>query len=177
MNTRITVFAAGFLALVFDIPTIIVLSMGFDRSWAGLLMPALFLLWGWFFAILSDIVAEGQMPRLRDLPLVLLLLVAGFLFGKAFEAILEGLRLTWQAYRGVFILLLVMLLGAGYMFRSFFPTLKRFLSFLLGLLGLAILFSVWTPAKSLQPGLAGYCVGFLMTILMRSYSGYRAKIS
>jgi hypothetical protein len=85
---------------------------------------------------------------------------------------LEGLRLAWQTYQTIFILLLVMLLGGAYMFRSFFPTAKRFRTFLIGLVVLAVLFSVWAPARSAQPGLAGYCFGFWLTMMAKSFSGY-----
>lgn len=170
MANRAVTFAAGFASVVFDIPTVIILSLGFERSWPSFVLPALFLLWGWAFAILADLVAAGTLPRLRDLPLVLMLLVAGFVFGKVFELIVEGLRLTWAAYRGVFVLLLVMLAGGALLFRGVIPSTNRFLSFVTILVVLAILLSVWSPGQRLGTHLAGYCVGFLVTLLARRYT-------
>ncbi|MDZ7276638.1 MAG: hypothetical protein ONB53_21820 [candidate division KSB1 bacterium] len=146
------------------------LTLGSELSWPSRVLPALFLLWGWGFAILAEIAAAGAPPRLRDLPLALLFLVAGFLFEKAFELIVEGLRLAWAAWQGVFVLLLVMLAGGGLLLRSFFPGFRRFLSFIILLMVLAILFSVWSPGRRLGTHLAGYCVGFSLTLLTRRYA-------
>ncbi|MCK6440032.1 MAG: hypothetical protein L6Q71_07510, partial [Planctomycetes bacterium] len=110
------------------------------------------------------------LPRLRDLPLVFMLLVAGFVFGKAFELIVVGLRLTWAAYRGVFVLLLVMLAGGALLFRGVIPSTNRFLAFVTILVVLAILLSVWSPGQRLGANLAGYCAGFLLTLLTRRYT-------
>ncbi len=170
MANRAVTFAAGFASVVFDIPTVILLTLGFEQRWPSFVLPALFLVWGWGFAILADLIAAGDLPRLRHLPLVLMLLVAGFMFGKAFELIVEGMRLTWATYRGVFVLLLVMLAGGALLFRGVIPGTNRFLSFITILVVLAILLSVWSPGQRMGANLAGYCAGFLVTLLTRRYT-------
>ncbi len=167
MNSRVYTFAVGFICVILDIPSVIMLALGFELNWPTFVFPALFLLWGWGFALLSDFVATGVLPRWRDLPWVLIFLVIGLIFEHAFETIVEGLRLAWATYGNIFVLLLVMLLGGAILLRSFFPTPKRFQFFVGVMLGLAILFSVWSPGRRLGSHLLGYCVGFFLTLLTR----------
>jgi len=177
----VIVFFVGWVVFLTELPGQHIFGWAFDLQLHGgpvvkFLVKGLFIVLGWSLALLSFTLQNTALPGCFSLALMTVLLIVSVLFEKAFTTLVEGLILTLHAYVPIYLLLLVMLLGLLIMLSGLFENRKKYATFVIGVIGMAIFFSIWAPTGPRRLDIIRYAGSFWMTLMILNLTNLKKRI-